>query len=77
MRRKRLVHPPNRWPAVSYQAGMSAIVYKVNRKSGDYIKAAVVPSNHSEESHFGLVDGVVAGFLLLCACGLFCLLALR
>jgi hypothetical protein len=56
---------------------MSAIVYKVNRKSGDYIKAAVVPSNHSEESHCGLADGVIAGFLLLCACGLLCLLALK
>ena len=58
-------------------AGMSAIVYKVNRKNGDYIKAAVIPSNHSEESHFGLVDGVIAGFLLLCACGLVSLLVLR
>jgi hypothetical protein len=56
---------------------MSAIVYRVNRKSGDYIKAAIVPSNHSEESHFGLVDGVIASFLLLCASGLVCLLVLR
>ena len=56
---------------------MSAIVYKVHRKSGDYVKAAIVPSNHSEESHFGLLDGVIAGFLLLCACGLVCLLVLR
>jgi hypothetical protein len=55
---------------------MSAIVYRVSRKSGDYVKATVVPSNHSEQSHFGLVDGVVVGFLLLCACGLVCLLAL-
>jgi len=55
---------------------MSAIVYKVHRKSGDYIKAAVVPANHSEESHFGLVDGVIAGFLLLCLSGLVCLLVL-
>ena len=56
---------------------MSAIVYKVNRRSGDYIKAAVVPSNHSEESHFGVVDGVIVSFLLLCAGGLICLLALN
>ena len=67
---------PKLWPAVCCQAPMSAIVYKVSRKSGDYIKAAVIPSNHSEESHFGLVDGVVVGFLLLCACGLVCLLVL-
>jgi len=55
---------------------MSAIVYKVNRKNGDYVKAAVVPANHSEESHFGLVEGVIVGFLLLCVCGLVCLLVL-
>ena len=59
------------------QPGMSAIVYKVRRKSGDYIRGGIVPSNHSEESHFGLVDGVIAGFLLLCASGLVCLLVLR
>lgn len=64
------------WPAACFQPCMSAIVYKVNRKSGEYIKAAVVPSNHSEESHFGVVDGVVVGFLLLCAAGVLCLLAL-
>ncbi len=55
---------------------MSAIVYVVNRKSGDYIKASVVPSNHSEQAHFGLVDGVVLSFLLLCLGGLVCLLTL-
>ncbi len=55
---------------------MSSIVYRVNAKSGDYIKTVIVPSNHSEEAHFGLVDGVVISFLLLCAGGLVCLLAL-
>ncbi len=55
---------------------MSAIVYTVNRHGGDYIKATVVPSNHSEEPRFGLVDGVVVSFLLLCLGGLVCLLAL-
>jgi hypothetical protein len=55
---------------------MSAIVYTVNRKSGAYVRSAVVPANHSEESHFGLVDGVVIGFLLLCAGGLAWLLLL-
>jgi hypothetical protein len=55
---------------------MSAIMYKVRRKSGDYIKAAVVPSNHSEESHFGVMDGIIIGFLLLFAGGLACLLVL-
>jgi hypothetical protein len=55
---------------------MSAIVYKVNRRSGEYVRAAVVASNHSEEAHFGTVDGVIVGFLLACAGGLICLLFL-
>jgi len=55
---------------------VSAIVYRVSRKSGDYIRAAIVPSNHSEESHFGVVDGVIVSFLLLCAVGLVCVLVL-
>jgi hypothetical protein len=55
---------------------MSAIVYKVKRKSGDYIKTAVVASNHSEESHFGVADAVIISFLLLCVGGLICLLVL-
>jgi hypothetical protein len=55
---------------------MSAILYRVNRKSGDYIKTAVVASNHSEESHFGVADGVIVSILLLCLGGLVCLLVL-
>ena len=55
---------------------MSAIVYTVNRKGGDYIKATVVPANHSEQPRFGLMDGVVVSFLLLVVGGLVCLLAL-
>jgi hypothetical protein len=55
---------------------MSAIVYRVNRKKGDYVKAAVVPANHSEEAHFGVVDGVIVGVLLLCIAGLVCLFLL-
>ena len=64
------------WPEVCCQGGMSAIVYRVNGKSGDYIKTAVVPSNHSEEARFGVLDGVIVSFLLLCAGGLVCLLVL-
>jgi hypothetical protein len=55
---------------------MNAILYKVHRKSGDCLKMVVVPSNHSEESHFGVVEGVIVGFLLLCVCALVCLLVL-
>ena len=68
--------PSQLWPAACCQARVSAIVYKVNRKSGDYVKAAVVPSNHSEESHFGVADGVIVTVLLLCVGGLVCLLVL-
>jgi hypothetical protein len=55
---------------------MNAIVYRVKRKSGDYIKTAVVASNHSEESHFGVADAVIISFLLLCVGGLVFLLVL-
>jgi hypothetical protein len=69
--------PPRQlWPAACYQASVSAIVYKVKRKSGDYIQGGVVASNHSEESHFGVADGVIVSLLLLCVGGLVCLLVL-
>ncbi len=54
--------------------GMSAIVFKANGCSGDYVKATLVPANHSEEPHFGVADGVAVGFLLACAGGLIFLL---
>jgi hypothetical protein len=53
---------------------MSAITFRVNRKSGDYVKATLVPANHSEEPHFGLLDGGIIAFFLLCVSGLICLL---
>jgi hypothetical protein len=53
---------------------MSAIVFKVNRKSGALIKASVAPANHSEEPHFGLADGLIVAFLLASAGSLICLL---
>ena len=55
---------------------MSAIVYRVNRKSGDYIGTDVLASNLSEEAHFGVADGVIVSLLLLCVGGLVCLLVL-
>ena len=68
--------PGGRWPTACCQTGMSAIVYTVNRKGGDYIKATVVPANHSEQPRFGVADAVVVSFLLLCVGGLVCLLLL-
>jgi hypothetical protein len=55
---------------------MSAVIYKASRDGGSYVKATIVPANHSEQSHFGLVDGAIIGFLLLCAAGLVCLFLL-
>jgi len=55
---------------------MGTIMYKVNQKSGDYVKVAVVPLNHSQQPHIGVVDGVIIGVLLLCALGLLGLLVL-
>jgi hypothetical protein len=66
----------NRWPTACWQRCMSAPVYTMNRKGSDYIKATLVPSNHSEEPRFDLVDGVVTSFLLLCVSGLVYFLAL-
>ena len=54
---------------------MSAIVHKIG-KSGVAARATVVPANHSEETHFGLADAVVVGFLLLCVGSLIGLLVL-
>ena len=53
---------------------MSAITFRVPQKNGDYVKATLVPANHSEEPHFGLLDGAIIGFFLLCASGLIYLL---
>jgi hypothetical protein len=52
---------------------MSALAFKVNRKSGEYVKPSIVP-NHSKQTHFGVLDGAVVGFFLTCAAGLIYLL---
>lgn len=49
---------------------MSALAFKVNQKSGDYIKATVVPANPTDEPRFGAADGVIIAFFLLCVSGL-------
>lgn len=53
---------------------MSTLVFKVNEKSGEYVKLALIPANHSEQSRFGLLDSAIAGFLILCVSGLIYLL---
>ena len=53
---------------------MSAITFRVNRKSGEYVKATLVPANHSEEPRFGLLDGGIVVFFLACVGALIYLL---
>jgi len=53
---------------------MSTITFRVDGKSGDYIKAAVVPADHAEEPHFGIADGAIIAGFLLCVAGLVYLL---
>ena len=53
---------------------MSAITFKVHGKNGDYVKAGLVPANHSEESHFGVLDAAIVAFFLMCVSGLIYLL---
>jgi hypothetical protein len=53
---------------------MATLGFKVSRKSGEYVKPSLLPANHSAQSHFGLVDGVVVGFFALCVGGLIFLL---
>jgi len=52
---------------------MSALAFKVSRKSGEYVKPTLAPT-HSKQTRFGLVDAGITGFLLLCASGLIYLL---
>lgn len=53
---------------------MSTITFNVSHKNGDYVKPTLVPANHSEEPHFGLLDGAIVGFFLLTTGGLIYLL---
>ncbi len=62
-----------RWPAPCLKADMSALAFTV-RKSGDYIKATIVPANHSEGPRLGVADGAIIAFFLLCVSGLIYLL---
>ena len=55
-------------------AGMSTITFRVSHKNGDYVKPTLVPANHSEEPHFGLLDGAIVSFFLLSTGGLIYLL---
>ena len=56
---------------------MNAMAFNVDGKSGGYVKATIVPANHSEEPHFGLLDTTIVAFFLLCTGGLISLLLLN
>ena len=54
---------------------MKSMTFKVSGRNRDYIKATLAPANHSEESHFGLLDFAIVAFFLLSIGGLLYLLA--
>jgi hypothetical protein len=51
-----------------------SIAFRVNRRSGDYVKATVIPANRSHTPHFGVIDGVIVTFFLSVVAGLIFLL---
>ncbi len=53
---------------------MSTLTFKVNQKSGEYVKPTLVPANHPEHSRSALLDIAIVGFFLICAGGLIYLL---
>jgi len=52
---------------------VTRIAYNVSGKSHVF-NAALVPANHSKEAQFGLIDGAVIVFFLLCIAGFICFL---
>ena len=62
------------WPVVCLTAGMSTLTFKVNRKSGEYVRPSLLPANHSAQSRFGLLDGIIVSFFAVCVGGLVYLL---
>lgn len=53
---------------------MSTLGFKVSRKNGEYVRPSLLPANHSKQSHFGVMDGVIVAFFALCVAGLVYLL---
>jgi hypothetical protein len=44
---------------------MKATPVAMNEKSGDSIRPTLGPLNRSEETHFGLIDGLIIAFFVL------------
>jgi len=49
---------------------MSKIIFEVRQKNGSLVTARVGATNHSEETHTGLVDIAIGGTLFLAATGI-------
>ncbi len=60
-------------PADARFPGVTRIAYNVSGKSHVF-NTALVPANHSQEARFGLIDGAVIVFFLLCVAGFICFL---
>jgi hypothetical protein len=61
-------------PGSALSPSMSTLTFKVNRKSGTYVRPSLVPANHSAQTRFGVVDAVISAFFLGCVGGLIYLL---
>ena len=53
---------------------MSTLTFKVSGKSGEYVRSSLLPANHSAQSRFGLLDGIIVSFFAVCVGGLVYLL---
>jgi hypothetical protein len=42
-----------------------SITFKVRQRNGEYVRAGVVSSKHSDEPHFGWIDAGIITFFLL------------
>jgi len=70
-----LIHslPITGGPPDARRYGMTRIAFSVSRKSNVF-NTALIPANHSKEAQFGLIDGAVIVFFLLCVAGFICFL---
>ena len=53
---------------------MTRIAYNLSRKS-QVLNTVFIPANHSKEAQFGLIDGAIIVFFLLCVAGFICFLS--
>jgi hypothetical protein len=63
------------WPKPCCVCGVTKIALNVDERSG-VLRTTVVPANRSDEPRFGLLDGTVIVFFLLCVAGLIYMMTL-